>query len=480
MATVDNYKNFNRKNSKREKKDNPRMVRPHSDSAEKALLGAMLTTPEAVSIGIEVIKVPEYFFSPTHQKIFKTILLIYGQGKNIDYLTVSEYLEAQVEEEGEETPKIDKSDLFNMRSDSPAPSHAIDYANIVKDHYIRRNLISAAESVIDLVYEEREKSVGEVIDEAEGLIYQATQERLTSSTHKIGELYEEYMRYLENLYDEGGSITGLATGFNDLDSMLSGLQRQNLVIVGARPAQGKTSLALGMACHIAKVKPVLFFSMEMSGTEITRRIVAQETGVGNQTLMTGNLSGQEWKTVASRMEEFKKAQLYIDDNPALTVLEVRAKARRLKAEIGDLGAIFVDYIQLMTLSGKSESRQVEVSSISRDLKILARELDCPVVGLSQLSRGVESRVSKRPLLADLRESGSIEQDADIVMFLYREAEYDPNSKQQNFVDLIIAKHRSGPTGNIRLMWFPDHTRFGNSSYNEPPPEISRQKEEQLI
>lgn len=427
-------------------------VRPHSIEAERALLGAMLITSEAAAVGIEIIKSSDYFFHPPHREIFEVMLLIYERGGAIDYLLVSEHLESS-------GSKVDKAELFKMRGDAPAPSHAKDYAKLVREDFIRRNLQGAAEGILDLVTEGREMEIDDLINEAEGLIYKATQERLTTSTNHFGILYQDYVRHLEELYDRGGSITGLATGFHDLDVLLSGLQRQNLIIVGARPAQGKTSLALGIASHIAKVKPVLFFSMEMSSLEITRRIVAQQTAIRTDKLQTGKLTEQEWQSLAGRMAKFSESQFWIDDNPALKVSEVRSKALRLKAELGDIGAIFVDYMQLMTSPTKSENRQVEVSEISRGLKILAREIDCPVVVLSQLSRGVESRADKSPLLADLRESGSIEQDADVVVFLYRDDVYTPDSDQQNIVEVTVAKHRSGPTGRMKLRWFGEYTTF---------------------
>lgn len=436
-------------------------VRPHSMQAEEALLGAMLTTPDAIAVAVSIIKEPEYFFKPSNRQIYKAISTIYARGGNVDFLTIHEYLEANKNSD-DTVIEIERAHLYKMRSESPAPSHAEDYAKIVRDHYVRRNLQTAAEEVLDMINENQELEVDELVDLAEQKIYQATQERLSSSTSRFGDLYEEYLKHLEELFARGESITGLATGFIDLDILLSGLQRQSLVIVGARPATGKTSFALQIAGHIARAKPILFFSMEMSSSELTRRVVAQQSKVRHDKLQVGKLNDQEWYAIAERMKEFVEAQLYIDDNPALTVLEVRAKARRLKAELGELGAVFVDYMQLMSSQSKKyENRQVEVSEISRGLKILARELDCPVVVLSQLSRGVESRADKNPMLADLRESGSIEQDADVVMFLYRDEMYNRDTTDVNIINVSVAKHRSGPVGRLELRWNPEYTSFGN-------------------
>lgn len=471
----------NSKNSKSAK--GLKYNRPHSLQSEEALLGAMLTTPDAAAAGIEIIKSSDYFFKPSHQIIFNAMRKLYERGSNLDWLTVFQYIEGiQDADDDRAIPKIDKAELLQMRSESPAPSHAEDYAKIVRDHHIRRSLQSAAEEVLDLIQESHELDVDDLVDEAEKVIYSATQERLTKSTNRFDALYIEYEKHLGELSKRDESITGFATGFTDLDLMLSGMQRQNLLIIGARPANGKTSFALQIACNVAKVKPVLFFSMEMSSLEITRRIVAQQSRVQNDKLQTGKLSVQEWQTIGSRMAEFSESQLYIDDNPALSVLEVRAKARRLKSEMGDLGAVVVDYMQLMTSLGRAENRQVEVSDISRSLKILARELDCPVVVLSQLSRGVENRADKKPVLADLRESGSIEQDADVVMFLHREEAYNRETSNQNIVDVSVAKHRSGPTGYIKLHWAPSYTSFGNLAKNAPPtsPPVGGYEDEQMI
>jgi replicative DNA helicase len=271
------------------------------------------------------------------------------------------------------------------------------------------------------------------------------------------------LNHLEELFERGDTITGLATGYDDLDEVLSGLQPSNLVVVGARPAMGKSAFALGMAAHAALQarRPVLFFSLEMSHLDLTTRLIASEARVDSSRMRNGRLAEADWPKISHAIGRLAEAPLFIDDNPQLTIMEIRAKARRLKAKEGDLGLVVVDYLQLMTGRGSAENRQVEISEISRGLKVLARELECPVVALSQLSRQLEQRADKRPMLSDLRESGAIEQDADVVMFLYRDSVYNPDSPDNGTAEILVSKHRSGPTAMIRLAWLDHLTRFAN-------------------
>ncbi|HJL99733.1 MAG TPA: replicative DNA helicase, partial [Acidimicrobiales bacterium] len=265
-------------------------------------------------------------------------------------------------------------------------------------------------------------------------------------------------------------ITGLPTGYLDFDELLSGLQPSNLVIVGARPSMGKTAFGLGMAANAAleAQRPVLFFSLEMGHLELTQRMLCSDARVDSQRMRNGNLAEDDWPKITRAVGKLGEAPIWIDDNPNLTVMEIRAKARRLKSRLGDLGLIVVDYLQLMSGRGTAENRQVEVSEMSRGLKILARELDTPIVALSQLSRALESRTDKRPMLADLRESGSIEQDADVVAFIYRDEVYNPESPDIGSAEVIVAKHRNGPTGTVRLAWLSNYTRFANMSRHQDP------------
>jgi len=301
------------------------------------------------------------------------------------------------------------------------------------------------------------------IDRAEAMVYEIAQRRVTDSLSDIGSLLEQTFDHIEALYERSDRIVGVPTGYHDLDEMLSGLQPSNLVIVGARPSQGKTSMALGMAAHAALQgrRPVLVFSLEMSHLELTQRLLCAEARVEATRVRNGHLQEADWPKISHAVGRLSETQIFIDDNPHLTVTEIRAKARRLKSRLGELGLIVVDYLQLMTGRAAAENRQVEVSEISRGLKILARELETPVVALSQLSRNLEMRADKRPVLADLRESGSLEQDADVVLFIYRDELYNPESAERGTAEIIVAKHRNGPTGSVQLAFVDRYTLFAN-------------------
>src|SRR6202011_5717919 len=295
--------------------------------------------------------------------------------------------------------------------------------------------------------------------------FEVAERRVADTLKPLHILLTESLDRLEALYDRGESITGVPTGYLDLDERLSGLQPSNLIIVGARPAMGKTSFALGIAAHAAMEAhvPVLLFSLEMSHAEITQRLLCAEARVDATRIRNGKLLESDWPKISHAISRLGEAPIYIDDNPNLTVMELRAKARRLKSRLGELGCIIVDYLQLMSGGHNAENRQVEVSEISRGLKILARELEVPVVALSQLSRGLESRQDKRPMLSDLRESGSLEQDADVVLFIYREEQYDPDAPidRRGDAEIIVAKHRNGPTGSAHLLFLSQYARFDN-------------------
>ncbi|MGB8861268.1 MAG: replicative DNA helicase, partial [Ilumatobacteraceae bacterium] len=307
--------------------------------------------------------------------------------------------------------------------------------------------------------------VTKALDEAETKVFEVAEDRVIDSTRPLSDLLPLAMDKLQETFERGDTITGTATGFNDLDEILSGLQPSTLNIIGARPAMGKTSLGLGIATHVAKntSKPVLVFSLEMGHAELTQRILSSEAEVESQKLRSGRLVEADWTKIGRAINRIDNVPLYLDDNPRVTVMEIRAKARRLKARHGGLALIMIDYLQLMSGGMNSENRQLEVSEISRGLKILARELDTPIIALSQLSRNLESRGDKRPMLSDLRESGSLEQDADVVMFLYRDEVYNRDSPDKASAELIIAKHRSGPTGVARLVFRGQYTKFGNAA-----------------
>jgi replicative DNA helicase len=334
-------------------------------------------------------------------------------------------------------------------------------------------MIAVASDIAEMAYMEPD-DVTKALDEAETKMFEVAEDRVIDSTRPLGDLLPLAMDKLQETFDRGDTITGTATGFNDLDEIMSGLQPSTLNIIGARPAMGKTSFGLGIATHIAMTakKPVLFFSLEMGHAELTQRILSSEERVDSQKLRTGRLVDNDWTKIGKAINRLE-VPLLLDDNPRVTVMEIRAKARRMKARYGGLALICIDYLQLMSGGTNSENRQLEVSEISRGLKILARELEVPIIALSQLSRNHESRGDKRPMLADLRESGSLEQDADVVALLVRPEQYedDPDAKAEvsGKAELIIAKQRNGPTGDIPLTFIKEYTRFENAAFDTPPP-----------
>jgi replicative DNA helicase len=307
--------------------------------------------------------------------------------------------------------------------------------------------------------------VSAAIDRAETLVFQVAERRVSDSLMVLYDALEAGLNQLEAIQGRDHRLTGVSTGFRDLDDLLLGFQPSALYVLAARPGQGKTSLALTCAASVAveSRRPVVFFSLEMSHLELTQRLLSAEAQVDSRALRTGNLQEAQWPKITQAVGRLAEAPFYIDDNPQTTIMEMRAKCRRIKQRKGDLGLVLVDYLQLMSTPGKRENRQVEVSELSRGLKVLARDLDCPVMALSQLNRSLEYRADKRPMLADLRESGAIEQDADAVMFIYREEAYEPDTANKGLAELIIAKHRAGPTGNVHLAFFEKYTRFKDAA-----------------
>jgi replicative DNA helicase len=436
-----------------------RRVPPHNLQAEEALLGAMLLSQSAVASALEFVSSRD-FYKPIHAHVFDAMHAIYVSGRAIDTVTVAEELNRNsvLEMIGGEAA------LLEMQARTPAISNAERYAKIVQEHALLRRLIGAAGEIAEIGYSLPDDVI-KAVDEAESMIFSIAENRQADSMAPLRELLNLNLDRLEKLYEKGDAITGTPTGYRDLDRLLSGLQPSSLVVVGARPAMGKTAFALGLASHAALKanKSVLFFSLEMGHIEITQRLLNAEAGLDSEKTRNGRFEPEDWAKITRAMGRLGDARLWIDDDPMLTVMEIRAKARRLKAQIGDLGLIVVDYLQLMSggARGRSENRQVEISEISRGLKVLARELETPVVALSQLSRGLESRTDKRPMLSDLRESGSIEQDADVVMFLYRDEMYSDSQETKGLAEVIVSKHRNGPTDTIKLAWLADRTKFAN-------------------
>jgi len=430
---------------------------PHSLEAEESLLGAMLLSRDAIADAAEHTEV-EHFYRPAHQHIFDAISGLYASGDPVDPVTVSTELERMGV--AEMTGGLDG--LINLQVRTPATSNAAKYAKIVAEKYTLRRLIRTANDISDIGYS-RPEDVTRAVDEAENMMFQVAQGRSADTLGEIRDLLDGTLDRLGQLYEQDGSIVGTPTGFVDLDEKLSGLQPNALIVVGARPAMGKTAFGLNIAAHAAvrADRPVLIFSLEMGHLELTQRLLASEANVDSSRMRSGSLNDQDWENISNGIGRLAEAPIWIDENPNLTVMEIRAKARRLKSRVGDLGLIVVDYLQLMTGRSGAESRQVEVSEISRGLKILARELECPVMALSQLSRTLESRNDKRPMLSDLRESGAIEQDADVVMFLYRDEVYNPGGETTGMAEVIIAKHRNGSTGTIELGFVPRFTAFRN-------------------
>ena len=434
-------------------------IPPHNLQAEESVLGALLLSRDAIGVvGEAGLKVRD-FYNPAHQQIFDAIRSIYSSSGPVDVVTVADELRRHgvLEELG----GIER--LNELQNATPSVSGAEHYARIVMDTALLRRLIHTAGEITDIAFSEPDDAV-KAVDRAESMMFEVAEDRVVDSTRPIQELLNETMDQLEENYERGDTITGAATGYDDLDELLSGLQKSTLNIVGARPAVGKTAFGLGMATHIAKHsgKPVLVFSLEMGHSELTQRILSSEAKVDSTKLRTGKLSESDWSKIGLAVGRLE-VPLFLDDNPQVTVMEIRAKARRIKSQHGGLGLIMIDYLQLMSGNGTSENRQLEVSEISRNLKVLARELEVPIVALSQLSRNLEARADKRPMLADLRESGSLEQDADVVMFLYRDEVYNPESPDKGSAEVIVAKHRSGPIGTKRLVFLGQYTRFDNAA-----------------
>ncbi|MFN0029077.1 MAG: replicative DNA helicase [Acidimicrobiales bacterium] len=436
-------------------------VSPHNLSAEESLLGAMLLSREAIAAATEVVR-PDHFYKPAHGHIFDAVASLYGAGEPADPITVADELSRAglLEAIG------GAATLVALQASAPALSNVRRHAEIVEELALLRSMIATAGEIAELGYSLPD-DVSKAVDQAESMMFNLAQHRVATTTAPVRELLGQALDRLEQLYERGDAITGTPSGYADLDEILSGLQPNALVVVGARPAMGKTSFALGMAAHAALVghKPTLVFSLEMSRLEITQRLLSSEARVDATRMRSGRLSESDWEKLSRAVGTLAEAPIWIDDNPNVTVMEIRSKARKLKSQVGELGLVVVDYIQLMSGRSSAESRQVEVAEISRGLKILAREIEAPVVALAQLNRGLEQRADKRPMLSDLRESGSLEQDADVVLFLYRDEIYHRDTQDEGVAEVIVAKHRSGPTGTVRLAFLGQYTKFANMARN---------------
>jgi len=432
-------------------------IPPHSLEAEESLIGAMLLSPEAVSRAYEIVTA-EDFYRPLHAQIFRAIVDLSDRGEPVDLVTV----QSTLQEHGEAA--VDLGLLSSLSTNTPSVNNAEQYATIVHEKAQQRRLITVATEIVDDSFVPTNDVPG-LIDEAERKINQIGDDNKGDSHELLSKLLYHEANILEERGETRGAFNGLETGYRSLDLILQGLQPHALAIVGARPSMGKTAFALGILTHVGAVvkRPALFFSLEMSKQELAERILASTARIDSTKLRTGDLSQADWDRAQDAFTYLQSAKVIIDDNPMLTVMDIRSRARRIKQEYGDLGVIIIDYLQLMTNRSKAENRQVEVSEMSRGLKILAREMGCPVIALSQLSRALDTRADKRPMLSDLRESGSLEQDADVVLFLYRAEVYNaevPNDKKAE-AEIIVSKNRNGPTKTAYLTWRGEFARFDN-------------------
>jgi len=431
-------------------------VPPHNLEAEESLLGAMILSRDAIATAVERCGADD-FYKPAHGHVFDAVTSLYAQGEPADPVTIADELRRAGLLDAIGGPAT----LISLQANTPAISNAGRYARIVEEHALLRRMIGVAAEIAELGYQVPD-DVTAAVDRAETMVFEVAQRRGVDTVATVRDLLARTLDNLESLYDRGDAITGVPTGYQDLDERLSGLQPSNLVIVGARPSMGKTAFALGLVAHAAMEsrQPVLLFSLEMSHLELAQRLLCAEARVDATRMRSGRLLESDWPKISTAIGHLGEAPIFIDDNPNITVMDIRAKARRLKSREG-LGLVVVDYLQLMSGRSSAENRQVEVSEISRGLKILARELQVPVVALSQLSRNLEMRADKRPVLADLRESGSLEQDADVVLFIYRDEVYHPDSPDRGTAEIILSKHRNGPTGLTQLAFLEHYTRFAN-------------------
>ncbi|NCC81659.1 MAG: replicative DNA helicase [Clostridia bacterium] len=431
---------------------------PANIEAEEAIIAAMVLDKEVINNVVQLLNASD-FYREENGILFETIASLSDRGEVIELLTIAEELRKKnlLEKTG------GLSEIARI-ANSTATTQGVDrYAEIVKERSTLRQLIRINTQLLNRCYEESEDVEG-ILDDAERQILEISKERESSGLVPIKGVVNDVISKLEELYDQKTDITGVPSGFVDLDKMTSGFQRSDLIIVAARPGMGKTSFCLNIAQNVATKKDLsaAVFSLEMSKEQLVQRIISSAAAIDQTSIRTGKIKSEEWSRLIDAVSPLSEAKIYIDDTPAISIREIRAKARRLKAEKG-LDILFVDYIQLMTGGIKTESRQQEISYISRSLKALARELNIPIIALSQLSRAAEQSQDKRPSLSHLRESGALEQDADIVMFIYREEYYDPESEKKAIAEIIIAKHRNGPVGSVDLAFFGEYTRFGNLS-----------------
>ena len=433
-------------------------IPPHNEEAERSVLGAAMLNKEVLFDILEEVREDD-FYNESHKEIFRAIWELYRKNSAVDMLTVCEELKSR--------QSLDmvggRAYIATLTAEVPATANGREYAKIIAEKAVMRQMIRTAEDITEKGYQSK-MAAREILDYAERGIFQIAQRRQKNDYTKIQDVLLENLKIIDAAAQNKDKITGIPTGFHDLDEKTSGLQRSDLIIVAARPGMGKTAFALNIAQQSA-VKhgtSAIIFSLVMSKEQLGQRLLAMQARVEMQKLKQGDLDRKDWDRVSLGVDELNNSKIVIDDTPGISLMEMRNKCRRLKAEQG-LDLIVVDYLQLMTFEGRTDNRQQEISALSRNMKLLAREMNCPVILLSQLSRAPELRQDKRPMLSDLRESGSIEQDADIVIFLYRDDYYNENTEKPGVCEVNIAKHRSGPTDKIELTWVARYTKFSDKA-----------------
>jgi replicative DNA helicase len=435
-------------------------IPPHSREAEVSALGASMLSKDALYDVAEQVR-PGDFYEKNHQEIFEAILDIHRQNAPVDVLTVCEALKRRntLEMVG------GRAYIASLSAAVPSTANAGEYAKIVAEKAELRHLIKTAGDIVDKGYTD-DLAADRILDFAEQRIFEISQGRQKKNVIQLKDVLLDNMNAISERAKNKGSITGVPTGFIDLDRMMSGMQRSDLIILAARPSMGKTAFALCVARNAAvKGSKVLIFSLEMSAEQLSQRLIAMEAGVDAQKLRSGDLDTHDWNKITATIDRLGEADISIDDTPGLSLMEIKNKCRRLKAERG-LDLVVVDYLQLMSAEGRVESRQQEISALSRGMKQLAREMDCPVLVLSQLSRATETRTDHRPILSDLRESGAIEQDADVVLFLYRDEVYNEDTEYPGECEVHVAKQRNGPIGTVDVLWQSSYTKFVNKNFRE--------------
>ena len=438
-------------------------VPPHDLDAERAVIGAMLVSETAVAAVAERLAA-EDFYSEVHRIIYGAMMRLYSRGEPIDQLTLTNELRSVNEFE-----RVGgRPYVFQIVESVPTAANAGRYADIVRGKALLRAIIDVGSRITEDAFGEPE-DVSEALDSAEQLVYGVSNRTLREHLAPVSELAPGALEMIQRLYEQEGEVTGVETGFEDLDRLTTGFHKSDLIILAARPAMGKTAMALNAIWHASgeKKMPVAIFSLEMSKEQLVQRLISQTTRIPAQALRSGNVKAEDWPKLVRGVAEVSRAPIWIDDTAGVTLMEIRAKVRRLASQLNAAGEmplslVVVDYLQLMVGQGnRQENRQQEIAEISRGLKVLARDLDVPVLAIAQLSRAVEARHDKRPLLSDLRDSGAIEQDADVVMFLYRDEYYNSESDDKGIAEVIVGKHRNGPTGKVQLAWLEQYTKFAS-------------------